>query len=92
MRRLLAYLFDGPWPLTFAAMGLFGGLFGLVTANFAMAAHANLDYLLENGVWGLMEGGALQAAQLIGLGYLALGLYVLFKGCLYGLLGRFQKH
>ncbi len=92
VRKLLTFLFNGPWPLTFAMMGVFGGLLGLLTADFAMTAHASFDFLTANGAWGLMQGGALQALELVALGYLALALYVLFKGCLYGLLGRFQKH
>lgn len=90
--RILERLFNGPWPLTFAMMGVFGGLFALVTADLAMTVHASLGYILENGAWGLMEGGAAQALQLVATSYLGLALYVLFKGCLYGLLGRFQKH
>lgn len=91
-KRVLGFLFNGPWLLTFAMMGVFGGLFALVTADLAMAVHANLGFVLEHGAWGLMQGGALQAMQLAATGYLSLALYVLFKGCLYGLLGRFQKH
>ena len=93
--RVLGFLFNGPWPLTFAMVGVFGGVFGglfaVVTADLAMAVHANLDFVLEHGAWGLMQGGALQALQLAAMGYLSLALYVLFKGCLYSLLGRFQK-
>ncbi|MDR4305823.1 hypothetical protein IHQ68_04180 [Chelatococcus sambhunathii] len=91
-RKALDLIFNGPWPLTFAMMGLFGALFGLTTANLLVTAHANIEFVLENGAWGLMEGGALQMLQLVALGYVSLAVYVAFKGCLYGLLGRFQKH
>ncbi|WP_020177618.1 hypothetical protein [Methylopila sp. M107] len=91
-RRLLDVVFNGPWPFTFLMMGVFGGLFAVVTADLATTVHANLAFVLENGAWGLMQGGALQMLHLAALGYLSLAFYVAFKGCLYGLLGRFQKH
>lgn len=92
MTRLLDRVFNGPWPLTFLMMGVFGGLFGLTSANIAMLLAANIGYVLERGAMGLMEGGAAQFLELTATGYLSLVFYVLFKGCLYGLLGRFQKH
>jgi hypothetical protein len=39
-----------------------------------------------------LDGAALQLVELIVLGYLSLAFYILFKGCLYGLLGHFMKH
>ena len=90
--RLLDRLFNGPAAVTFLMMGVFGGLFALVSANLVFHVRANLDFLHETGWWGLMEGGALQIIELAALSYLSLALYVLFKGCLYGLLDRFQKH
>ena len=40
----------------------------------------------------LKDGGLLQLAELIGCGYVSIAFYVLFKGCLYGVLGHFVKH
>ena len=90
--RLLDRLFNGSFAVTFLMMGVFGGLFALVSANLVHLVRANLDFLVETGWWGLTEGGALQIFELVGLSYVSLALYVLFKGCLYGLLARFQKH
>lgn len=92
MAYLLDRVFNGPWPLTFVMFGVFGGLFALTSADIAMLLHANLNYILENGAMGLMEGGLAQFLRLAATSYLSLAFYVLFKGCLYGLLGRFQKH
>ena len=92
MAYLLDRIFDGPWPLTFFMLGLFGGLFALTSADLAMLLHVNIDYILRSGAMGLMEGGLAQFLRLAATSYVSLVFYVLFKGCLYGLLGRFQKH
>ena len=92
MARILDRIFNGPWPFTFVMLGVFGGLFGLTSADLAMLLNANIDYILANGAMGLMEGGLAQFLRLAATSYLSLVFYVLFKGCLYGLLGRFQKH
>lgn len=90
--RIFDRLFNGPWPLTFLAMGAFGALFAACSANLAIEAGAGLAFIRETGWWGVMEGGAMQLFEIVCLAYLSLAFYVLFKGCLYGLLGRFQKH
>lgn len=92
MNRFLNRLFNGAWPVTFFAMGAFGALFALTSANLAIQLGANIGFIRETGWWGVMEGGGLQILELVLLSYLSLAFYVLFKGCLYGLLGRFQKH
>lgn len=92
MKRTLDRLFNGPWLLTFMMLGVFGGLFGLTSADLAMLLHANLGYILREGAMGVIEGGAEQFVRLVATSYLSLIFYVLFKGCLYGLLGRFQRH
>jgi hypothetical protein len=43
-------------------------------------------------VMALKDGGLLQLVELIVTGYLSIAFYVLFKGCLYGVLGHFLKH
>ena len=39
-----------------------------------------------------MEGGLRQLVELVGYGYLSLSFYILFKGCLYGILHRVTPH
>jgi hypothetical protein len=34
----------------------------------------------------------LQLVELIVYGYVSIAFYILFKGCLYGVLGRYIKH
>ena len=92
MQKLLTRLFNGPAWLTFLAMGVFAGLFALTSFNLLELFMANFQFVTAYGVMALREGGIVQALELIVYGYLSLGFYVLFKGCLYGLLGRFQKH
>ncbi len=92
MHRALDWLFNGPVWRSFVAMGVFGGLFTLTSLNLLRLFMANYSLLAEFGLMGLKDGGALQLLQLALSGYLSLAFYVLFKGCLYGILGRFQKH
>jgi hypothetical protein len=89
MKRLLNYVFNGPWLLTFFLMGIFAWGLGVTSANLFQMLSANIHYITAYGTIALENGGA---RQLIGLGYLSLVFYVLFKGCLQGLLGRFGKH
>jgi hypothetical protein len=53
---------------------------------------ANLGFISQYGVMALREGGLRQLAELVAYGYLSIGFYILFKGCLYGVLGHFMKH
>jgi hypothetical protein len=92
MKRFLTFLFNGPWPLTFLLMGLFAWGLGVTSANLFQMLNANIRFLTAYGTMALEHGGARQLIELIGMGYLSLGFYVLFKGCLQGLLGRFGKH
>jgi hypothetical protein len=92
MKRLLNYVFNGPWLLTFFLMGIFAWGLGVTSANLFQMLNANIRYITAYGTMALENGGARQLIELIGLGYLSLVFYVLFKGCLQGLLGRFGKH
>ncbi len=92
MKRMLNFIFNGPWPVTFLLMGLFAWGLGVTSTNLYMMLNANVRYLTSYGWMAVAEGGGLQLAELLGLGYLSLLFYVLFKGCLQGLLGRFGKH
>ena len=92
MQSLFRALFNGPAWRTFLLMGGFGALFAGSSYNLFMLFRANLAYIAENGTMALMEGGLRQLVELIAYGYLSLAFYVLFKGCLNGLLNRVAPH
>jgi len=92
MRNLFHAIFNGPVWRTFLLMGIFSALFVLCSYNLVTLFFANLRYIGENGTLALMEGGLRQLFELIGYGYLSLAFYILFKGCLYGLLHRVTPH
>ena len=86
--RLLNRLFHGPAWLTFLSMGIAAGGFALCTFNLFELFHANLGLIATYGAMAALDGGLLQLLELAAWGYLALALYVVFKGCLEGLLHR----
>jgi hypothetical protein len=92
MQAFFHAIFNGPAWRTFLLMGVFGGLFALSSYNLLELFTANFRYVSEYGVMALMEGGLRQLLELIFYGYLSVGFYVLFKGCLYGLLAHVAKH
>jgi len=92
MKRAIAFLFHGPAWITFLAMGVFAALFGETSLNLARLLMANFDLVRNYGLMGLADGGLAQFLELTAWGYLSLLFYILFKGCLYGLIGRFAKH
>jgi hypothetical protein len=92
MKRILDRIFNGPAWRTFLLMGVFGGLFAITSFDLLMQFTANFEFISSYGVMALKDGGVLQLIQLIATGYLSIALYLLFKGCLYGLLGHFVKH
>ena len=85
-------MFNGPIWRAFLLMGLFGGLSAVTSYNLVLLFIANLGFISQYGVMALREGGLLQLIELIAYGYLSIAFYILFKGCLYGVLGHFQKH
>jgi hypothetical protein len=89
---MLFDLFNGPMWRAFLMMGVFGGLSAITSYNLVVLFVANLGFISQYGVMALREGGLVQLAELVVYGYLSIGFYILFKGCLYGLLGRFLKH
>jgi hypothetical protein len=89
--RLLNRLFHGPAWLTFFVMGLAVGGFALCSFNLFELFHANLRLIATYGAMAAFDGGLLQLLELAGWGYLALALFVLFKGCLDGLLHRIHQ-
>jgi hypothetical protein len=92
MKRALNWIFNGPWWSTFFLMGLFAWALGVSSYNLMTQLSANFRYIATFGWMAAMEGGLMQFGQLALLGYLSLTFYVLFKGCLQGLLGRFGRH
>jgi hypothetical protein len=92
MQQFLYRLFNGPIWLPFLLMGPFAGLSAIASYNLFLLFTANFSFVSHYGVMALKEGGLLQLAGLIVYGYLSIVFYVLFKGCLYGVLGHFLKH
>jgi hypothetical protein len=89
--RLLNRLFHGPAWLTFLVMGLAVGGFALCSLNLFELFRANIRLILNYGAMAAFDGGLIQLLQLAGWGYLALAFYVIFKGCLDGLLHRIHR-
>lgn len=89
--RLLNRLFHGPAWLTFLAMGVAAGGFALCSYNLFELFRANLGLLVTYGAMAVFDGGLLQFVELAAWGYLALAFYVVFKGCLDGLLHRIHR-
>ncbi len=69
-----------PW-LTFVVMSLAFFAFGTVTLDLLHMLRVNAGFLLDNGVMGLVDGGALQLLQLIADGIVAMLAYVVLKTC-----------
>lgn len=91
LKRALAVLFHGPAWLTFIAMGVATAGFTLSWVNLFEQFSANLRVVGAYGLMALFDGGLLQFAELAGWGYLGLAFYVVFKGCLDGLLQRVPR-
>jgi len=89
--KLLNLLFHGPAWLNFLAMGLAAGALAICSLNLLSLFQANFELLLRYGAMAAFDGGALQLVELTAWGYLALAFYVVFKGCLDGLLQRIHR-
>jgi hypothetical protein len=92
MHRFIHAMFNGPIWRTFLLMGVFAGLSAIASYNLFTLFMANFSFISQYGVMALREGGLLQLAELIVYGYVSIGFYILFKGCLYGVLGRYIRH
>src|SRR5437588_8837643 len=88
LAKWLSFLFHGPAWLTFVVMGAAAGGFAVSTLDLLVFFGANAKLISTYGLMALAEGGLLQLGELIGWGYLGVACYVVFKGCLYGLLER----
>jgi hypothetical protein len=89
--KLLNRLFHGPPWLTFVFMGVAAGSFALCSFNLLSLFQANFNLIATYGAMAAFDGGVLQFIQLTAWGYLALGCYVIFEGCLDGLLRRIHR-
>jgi hypothetical protein len=89
--KLLNRLFHGPAWLAFLVMGLAAGGFALCSLNLLSLFQANLNLIATYGAMAAFDGGLVQFLELTGWGYLALAFYVVFKGCLDGLLHRIHR-
>ena len=89
--KLLNRLFHGPPWLTFLFMGVAAGGFALCSFNLLCLFQANFNLIATYGAMAAFDGGILQFIELTAWGYLALACYVVFKGCLDGLLQRIHK-
>jgi hypothetical protein len=89
--RLLSPLFNAPAGLTFLVMGIAAGGLALCSFNLLALFQANFSLLLTYGAMAAFDGGTLQLIELAAWGHLALAFYVVFKGCLDGLLTRIHR-
>jgi hypothetical protein len=89
--QLLNRLFHGPAWLAFLFMGIAAGGFALCSFNLLALFQANFSLLATYGAMAAFDGGILQLIELTAWGYLALACYVVFKGCLEGVLQRIHK-
>ena len=76
-KRLLVH---NVW-LAFILMGASFLITGLISLNLIYLFHANIEFVIENGVMGLRDGGLLQFLELLVSGYLGMAFFVVFKAC-----------
>jgi hypothetical protein len=88
LRRTLDAIFNGPAWRTFLLLGVFIGAFALCSFNLAYLFMENFRLIRDYGMMAVYDGGILQFVELVFWGYLSLGFYLLFKGCVDGLLRR----
>ena len=85
---LLSFLFHGPAVLSFLVMGAAAGGFAVCTYGLFETFSANYKLVASQGLMAVFDGGLLQFLQLAVWGYAGVACYLVFKGCLYGLLER----
>ena len=89
--KLLNRIFHGPAWFTFLFMGIAAGAFVLCSFNLLYLFQANITLIASYGAMAAFDGGILQFLELSAWGFLALGCYVMFEGCLDGLLRRIHR-
>lgn len=65
----------------FVVMGLAFIGFGLVSLNLLYLIRANAELVLQHGAMALLDGALQQLIELLGLGFLGLAMYLIFKVC-----------
>ncbi len=88
LAKILSFLFHGPAWLTFLAMGAAAGGFAVCTIDLFQFFSANFTLIATYRWMAIADGGLLQLVELIFWGYLGVACYLVFKGCLHGLLER----
>jgi hypothetical protein len=91
LASLLHRLFHGPAWLSFLVMGLATAGAALCTLHLFEMFEANYALIREYGSMAVFDGGLIQFFELVFWGYLGLGCYFIFKGCLDGLLARVHR-
>ncbi len=91
LAKLLNRLFHGPAWLCFLVMGICTGAFALCSYNLVEMFRANFSLIGSYGLMAIRDGGLLQFVELTFWGYLGLACYVIFKGCVDGLLMRIHR-
>jgi hypothetical protein len=84
-------VFHGPVWLTFVVMGMAMGGVALFTFDLFTIFRANFNLLTSYGAMALLDGGLLQLVELVCWGYLGVACYIVFKGCVDGLLARIPR-
>lgn len=67
--------------LSYVVMSLAFFAFGIGTLNLFFLLRANSALLLDHGWDAVMDGGAMQLAELLFSGFAAMAAYVVFKAC-----------
>jgi hypothetical protein len=71
--------------LSYVVMSLAFFAFGIGTLNLFFLLRANGNLLLDHGWQAVVDGGAMQFAELLVSGFTAMAAYVVFKACEYRL-------
>ena len=74
------FLFRNPL-LTFALMGLCFVLFGVTSINLFFLLKANITLFIEYGLMVIEDGALDQLFELLGMAYLSMLFYIIFKVC-----------
>ncbi len=79
------------WPalLVFCLAGLAAACFAFVSVNLFTQAMGSIRFLREHGLVAIRHGALLQIAQLVLLGGLTLGAWLVFKVCEHDLEDRY---
>ncbi|MFM9879500.1 MAG: hypothetical protein ACKVOO_03710 [Burkholderiaceae bacterium] len=80
------------WLATFFLMGIGFVAFGVVSLNLVQLFAANANFIFENGLMALLDGGLVQLLQLVFTAYLAVAFYLLFKTCEHALVERLAHY